>query len=271
MRHLVACLLAALLGAGAVADATVTARSSSGGAYAPPAATDGDPDTWWASGRYQLPQWLRVDFYEVREVNRVRISQPDLPLYARWRDVALVLGNGLKACMELPDRLEHDMVFPPQRVAWLELRINRTHSVRPYVGCAELVVELDETAPEGGVEFVRDPDVGIAQSAVVTTDSERTGGKYGPARINDGDLGTNFATLEGEDFLPTIRLELPRPAALYSASLYGIGHTSATFPSFVIECLQRIDCSLHRSNDYGTRTKAQAQRAGPRAVRARTE
>ncbi|MGD9494926.1 MAG: discoidin domain-containing protein [Armatimonadota bacterium] len=227
MRSLAACLSAALLCVGAGAETIVTAASSSGGDYAPASALDGDPATWWGSAAWRLPQWLRVDFGELREINRIRLAQPDNDLYARWSSVTLVLGNGLKADLQLPDRLEHEIVLPTQRTAWVELRINRTHQVRHYVGCAELACELDSAASlTPGVRLVADPETSLASTALVTTTSERKTGTYAPARLNDCNQRTYFATQEDEEALPTLRLEFPRPVTLGSVCLYGIGHTN---------------------------------------------
>jgi hypothetical protein len=128
---------------------TVTASSSASeflGPYGPPRATDGNPQTHWASADGgALPQWFEVRWQRARTVDTILISTYAQPgLYDAWKAWEILFSEGAPVRGELPPN-EHDILvrFPARRTSFVRIRALTTHTRTHYVGVGEITVLFD--------------------------------------------------------------------------------------------------------------------------------
>lgn len=133
------------------AEARLSASSQASpedGKYGVRRLADGRPQSWWASADAKLPQWVRLEWPEPREVDTVTVAiYAKMPeLYAAWQRFTVELSDGTTHSVTVgpEEQGTHLVRFAEiHQVTWVRLTVLAVHQPRHYVGIEEMGVYLD--------------------------------------------------------------------------------------------------------------------------------
>lgn len=130
---------------------------------------DGDADTHWASANNTLPQWVRLDWDEVQEVDTLSVSlfaTPSMELYASWKRFEVELSDGTKIARDVEADKQGTHLLrleAPHRITWLKLTILSVYEPKHYVGVSEVGVYRD---PDKRIREKRPQPVPLPREAI---------------------------------------------------------------------------------------------------------